>query len=112
MILNKFRTGWQEAFGPKLEYLFKLFPDLETISVERVHGFLRIKLKSPLDNLHQYIVDCVTYKIERESARTCEVCGRYGRCRESHLPEKMTLCWKCYALEIDSLLQNNTSSII
>lgn len=107
-MLNKFRSGWREAFEPKLETLFKTFPDLELIDVKRYYGVLRIKIAAPLDNFHQYVVDCITYKIERDSARICEVCGKNGFLRKEFLPEKMCLCWKCYALEVDAIESSNT----
>lgn len=111
MILTKFKTGWQNAFEHKIQYLFDLFPDLKVESILRTHGLLRIKLKAPLDKSVQYVVDCVTFKIERESATTCEVCGEYGIRRDAHLPDKMCLCWKCYALELDELANRNELSL-
>lgn len=108
MILDKFKTGWQKAFERKVRELFEVFPDLQIESVERAHGLLRIKLLYPLDKRIQDIVNCVTYKIERESATICESCGNRGTRRIEHLPEKMYLCWKCYALEIDALQTQST----
>jgi len=109
MILDKFKTGWKNAFTEKVNYLFKHFPELEIESIERIHGLLRIKFKPPLDKSLEYIVNCVTYKIERESAQLCESCGEYGIRRKEYLSEQMCLCWKCYALEVDAspLRQNN-----
>jgi hypothetical protein len=71
---------------------------------------LRVKLEAPLDKSIQYIVDCVTYKIERESALTCESCGKHGKPKIDMLPEKMCLCWKCYALEVDAIMSSNTQT--
>lgn len=107
MTLNKFRSGWQTEFEPKLQILFNLFPNLVIDCVKRHFGMLSIK-GSVLDKRHQYIVDCVMYKIERESSRVCEICGNYGIRKTEYLPEMMCLCWKCYALEIDSMDIRNT----
>lgn len=107
MLLNNFKTGWKEAFTPKLEILFKMFPDITFVNAKRQHGLLKISI-SALDKDTQYVVDCVIYKIERESAKTCEECGRIGQGRIDLLPEKMCLCWKCYALEVDAIERSNT----
>lgn len=109
MILDKFKTGWQEAFERKIQALVNTVPNIKFLSAERYHGMLRIKFEA-LDKSEdtQYILDCVTHKIERESAKTCEKCGEYGTRRDSYLPEKMTLCWMCYALEVDALSNTNT----
>jgi hypothetical protein len=111
MILDKVGLGWKNKFESRLNTLFKLFTDAKIISCERNNALLKIKIEVIDDEL-QDIVDAVTYKIERESARTCEECGRYGRRWEEHLPEKKCLCWKCYALEVDTLMQvdNQTES--
>lgn len=97
MILKEFNKGWSNKFNTRLENLFKYFPDIELESAERYKGMLRVRFKA-LDNEVQDIVDSVAYKIERESARTCEFCGEYGRRKEEFLPEKMCVCWKCHAL--------------
>lgn len=109
MILSKFGTGWQDKFERKISYVFDLFPDAEIESIERVHGLLRIKVKT-LDNAIQYVVDCVTYKIERESASTCESCGVYGLRRDDVFGVKMCLCWKCHALELSQLASHNETT--
>lgn len=109
-LLKEFKTGWQTTFEPKLDMVFKTFPNINFISAVRTHGVLRIKLEAPLDNAIQYIVDCVTHKIERESALTCESCGKQGKPKTDMLPEKMCLCWKCYALEVDAIMLANTQT--
>lgn len=105
MILEKFKLGWKSKFEPKLEMLTRLFPDSTIVTAIRYHGMLKITA-SALDSDVQYVLDCVTHKIERESASTCEECGKHGIRRDAYLPEKMCLCWQCYVLEIDTLQQN------
>lgn len=104
MILKDFKTGWQEAFEKRIQALVRVFPNVKLTNINRYHGMLRISFQA-LDNSEdtQYILDCVTHKIERDSARICENCGGYGIRRDSYLQEKMCLCWKCYALEVDAL---------
>lgn len=105
-MLNNFGTGWQSKFGKRLNAMLEILPNISINSIERFRGMLRISA-SALDKDVQYIVDCVTYKIERESVNTCEGCGKHGIRRDAHIPEMMCLCWKCYALKIDEL-QNPT----
>lgn len=107
--LKQFGTGWQSVFTPKLEILFNKFPDISVSEVKRYFGTLRIKITA-LDNDTQYVVDCVTYKIERESARICENCGVKGKQKFEYLSEKKCLCWKCYALEVDAIMSDNTQT--
>jgi hypothetical protein len=106
MILNNtiLGNGWKEKFNDRIEIVFKLFPDISVNSVERYEGMLRIKLFA-IDKEVQFILDCVSYKIERESAKTCESCGKAGRriTDRTFLSETKCLCWKCYAIEIDSM---------
>ena len=106
MILKEFKTGWQRAFEQRIQFLFEIWPDIKLISAQRAHGMLKIKLEA-LDKRVQDILDSVSYKIERESVHTCEMCGNRGVRREEFLPEKMCLCWKCYALEVDAIESNN-----
>lgn len=110
MILENFKEGWQKAFEERLVSLFKIFPGLSVKSMQRYRGMLRIQLEA-LDSEVQYIVDCVTYKIERESGNTCEVCGAIGKRRSQLLPETLCVCWKCYALEVDALESRNIESV-
>lgn len=106
MILKEFKPGWQITFEERIQFLFTLWSDITLISVNRNYGMLRIKLEA-LDKQVQYVLDCVTYKIERDSAHTCEGCGIRGIRRDEFLSEKMCLCWKCYALEVDAIESNN-----
>jgi len=110
MILEDFKEGWQKAFEERLNSLFKIFPGLSVKSTQRYHGMLRVELVA-LDSEAQYIVDCVTYRIERKSGTICEYCGGNGLRRVKFLPEKMCVCWKCYALTVDALEHRNIESV-
>lgn len=109
IFLKKFRVGWQIRFNAILEELVNRIPDIMLVSEERAYGMLRLKFKGTTDAT-EYIANAVAYKIERESSKTCEVCGAYGKRREELLPEKMCLCWKCYALEVNAIVSNNTQT--
>lgn len=108
--LKSFGKGWQEVFAPKLEILTKMFPTINTITCSRYFGTLRITADGGLDNDQQFVVNCVLYKIERESARICENCGVKGKQKLEYLSEKKCLCWKCYALEVDAIMSDNTQT--
>lgn len=105
-------NGWKEKFKDRLEIVFKLFPNTSVDKIERYQGMLRIKLTA-IDKEAQFILDSITYKIERESAKTCESCGNSGRriTDKTFLSETKCLCWKCYAIEIDSMELHNKSKI-
>lgn len=103
-MLDNFDTGWRNTFEPYIQYLITLFPEARLENVSRHNGLLRIKLVGTDENM-QYILDCVTHKIERDSARTCEKCASYGLRRLSeHLDEAKCLCFTCYVHEVDSIL--------
>ena len=104
-MLDEFGHGWKHKFEQRITSLFKFFPDTTIQEIKRFEGMLRIKLIA-LDNDAQHILDSVTFKIERESVITCERCGVHGRRTKSNDPfflEKQCLCWKCYAMEVDSM---------
>jgi hypothetical protein len=107
MILYNFKEGWFNIFEKKILNILNVFPSTKIETLTRYHGMLRVIFKAESDDI-QEIVDAVSYKIERDSARTCEGCGKLsGRRREEYLPEKMCLCWQCYALEVDASLRTN-----
>lgn len=107
-MLTKFRQGWRFKFEDIIMGLFTLYPDATLVSEDRFSGMLKIKFKG-LDNHSQYVLDSVSFKIERDSATTCEQCGDRGTRRKNLelLPEVMCLCWTCYALEVDSVELHN-----
>jgi hypothetical protein len=105
MILKEFNSGWKDTFEHKLQTLFTIIPNITLKNVERYKGMLRINIET-LDKDTQYVVDCVTYVIERESAKTCENCGAYGmrRRHDEWMVETKCLCLPCYTMEIDNTL--------
>lgn len=107
MILKDFGIGWQNKFEPKLQTLFNKLSGIKIERIERYYGMLRINVLA-LDNDIQFIVDCVTHVIERESVKTCEHCGKHAVRRYELISEPMCLCLTCYTLLVDSTLSQQT----
>jgi len=105
MTLETFGNGWRKEFEHRLESLKRVFPEVRIERIERYAAMLRIKLIAPDPDI-QYICDCVTYRIERESVRKCEDCGKNGirRTGDLRLPTPKCLCFECYALTIDKIV--------
>lgn len=104
MILENFKIGWQKAFEEQINHVLKRFPYARIKTLKRHYGTLLVEFET-LDNTDQFILDCVSYRIGRVSGKTCEGCGNIARGiikNDNRLPEPMCLCWKCYALEINS----------
>lgn len=110
MALETFGTGWRDKFEKRLESLKKMFPELRIERIERFSGMLRISV-SALDPDVDYIAKCVVYKIERDSAKTCEMCGKTGlrRLHDEVLTVGQCLCTLCYATELDRILTQHTN---
>lgn len=102
MILEKFGIGWITRFEERVNNVLKLFPNATVTHSHRRLGMLNITFHA-LDTTEQYVLDCVSHKLERESVRVCERCGKYASIRKDpDLLERLTLCWPCYALELSS----------
>ena len=109
MNINEFESGWSEYFGPKLESVNKLFPAI-SYSAARYNGMLRVAFKASDDDT-QFVLNCISYKLERESASRCESCGKQGlrRTNDDRLPYAQCLCTSCYALRLDEILTKISS---
>jgi hypothetical protein len=82
----------------KLEYA-------NIISINREHGMLKIKFAQVLDKHEQYVLDSVSYKLERDSVRTCEECGAYA-IRRKDIEIIQALCTKCYTLKYNEFMES------
>jgi hypothetical protein len=115
MILEKFGVGWITAFEERIQNILKLFPKASITNTYRRLGMLNVTFET-LDNTEQYVLNCVSHKLERESVRVCERCGKFASIRKDpELLERLTLCWTCYALELSSRDEHSiteTSTII
>jgi len=112
MVLENYGIGWQTAFEPVLQQLQHLFPELVFSSIRRKSGMLEVISNTVLDKPTQFVVDSTLFKIERASARTCELCGARGK-RTKHnpyLPEILCLCWTCETLETNRVVEATKNS--
>lgn len=103
-MLNDFGSGWSTLFEKHINYVVTSLPEVKLSSIERYKAMLRVKFETSNEHL-QYVLDCFSYKIERESARTCETCGGYGFRRFSEwLIEPLCLCTQCYTKHVDAII--------
>jgi hypothetical protein len=103
-MLNNFGLGWRNLFESHVEYVKTSMSEVNILSIERYNAMLRIKFETTDEHL-QFILDCFAYKVERDSAKTCEFCGEYGFRRFSEwLKEPLCLCTPCYVKHVDSIL--------
>lgn len=96
--------GWNSLID-KVEGIIHILPFAKIISISKVHTMLNIKFVQVLDKHEQYVLDCIAYKIERESAKVCEDCGKPG-IRRSNLPIVQVLCTVCYALKYNAFMES------
>jgi hypothetical protein len=102
MLLQNFGKGWVDKFETRLHDILQLFPNATVTRTFHRHGMLGIQF-STLDTTEQYVLDCVSHKLERESAKVCEHCGKYGFIRrDERLVHRQVLCLPCYALELST----------
>jgi len=108
MLLEEFGSGWRDKFSKRLEYLQKVSPDVQYLTIERFRGMLRVTASTD-SNDSNYLVKAVLYYIERESTKTCENCGKYGFRRDtSLLPVQKCLCLTCYTIEVDNTISQQS----
>jgi hypothetical protein len=98
--LNNFGSGWHNL----IEQVYAIQSQLSFCSgiyvIERKNGMLSVIFKrTDLTNeAQEFILKSVEYRIERMTAKICEVCGQHGL-RRTDLPTIQTLCTACYALK-------------
>ena len=96
--------GWNNLIA-KVEGIISILPFAKLASISKVHTMLNIKFEKVLDKHEQYVLDCIAYKIERESAKLCEDCG-VPAIRRSDLPTVQVLCTVCYALKFNAYMES------
>ena len=103
---TKVGTGWHSLIDHYHDMVNRLTEPSTIVSVERRIGMLNIKA-SPLNDDHptQEILDRLSWSVERDSAKVCEICGRKGF-RRKILPEKPNLCGPHY-VQIYSKVSDN-----
>lgn len=79
-------------------------------SINREHGMLKIKFDDILDKDLQYVLDSLSYKIERDSVRTCEECGAFAQ-RRKDLEITLALCTTCYTLKYNDMISSTSPQV-
>ena len=107
-MLKEFGSGWINSFAKPISILQETFPDIIINNIYRKYGMLYLDIAASNSDI-QYIIDCVSYKITRDSAKLCEECGKFGyRRQDNRLPvHPKCLCSLCYILELDDALTNS-----
>lgn len=99
-VLANIGSGWhtliEMAYASQNHLPFSTGVD----SMERKNGMLSVKFsRGPLtDEVQEFILSALEYRLERMSAKLCEGCGQYG-IRRTELPTIKSLCTRCNALE-------------
>jgi hypothetical protein len=109
MILDNFGLGWKLKFENLIQFILDTVKESKIVSISRYKGMLNVVFEG-VDKHSQYMLDSLTTQIKRDSAITCETCGTQASRKKdlTLLPEVKCLCWKCYALEIDSRESHGT----
>lgn len=103
------KQGWYSLIDKAYAITDQLsFANITDVSIR--HSMLQIIFAEPLDNTQKYVLDCVSYKIERESARMCEECGAYG-VRRNNLEIKQCLCTSCYTLKYNEMVESASPQV-
>lgn len=91
---NEIAPGWSSLLDI-VTNLLDIFADGISIDViEKRHGMLNIKFKPANSDHLTYLLNSLSYKIERDSARICNVCGSRG-IRRKHLNNDV-YCFPCW----------------
>jgi hypothetical protein len=96
----QFSSGWYLLLDTVYTTVEELHFCSGIESLERKNGMLSVKYyrHDIMTDVHRFILDAIEYKIERLSARRCEVCGEFGS-RRTELNMIQTLCTTHYALQ-------------
>lgn len=105
-LLTKVNEGWY-SLVEKAHVISEIIPFANILDISKNNAMLQILFEPVLDKHQQYVLDCIAYKIERESARLCEDCGKYG-VRRLNLPTIQNLCTACYALKYNAYVESLT----
>lgn len=98
-IYSDIGTGWYGLLDTVSNVTQASHGDFQVTAIIRHNGMLQVTF-TPLKESPGvvFIMNAVTYRIERLSARICEGCGQHGN-RRTELPTTQTLCVRCYALK-------------
>jgi hypothetical protein len=98
------KPGWHKLID-RAYAIVDLLPFAEISDVTTNHSMLQINFDATLDNSQQYVLDCISYKIERESAKMCEECGLNGF-RRKDIAHSPCLCTTCYTIQYNNVMES------
>ena len=101
---SRSKPGWNKLID-KVYAITELLTFATVAEVNIRHSMLQIIFEPTLDKHQQYVLDCIAYKIERESALTCQDCGISG-VRRKALPGSPNLCTACYAIQYSDYVES------
>jgi hypothetical protein len=91
---NKTAPGWSSLLDI-VNNILDIFPESVSIkSIDKKHGMLSIQFNLLSDPHLTYLLNSLSYKIERDSARICKVCGSRGMRRK--LLNNDVYCFSCW----------------
>jgi len=102
-MIDQFDKGW-DSIEVLLSQLLEECPYAEIESKERRLGMFHVKFKPMTSPAKQFILDCITYMLERKSVWICERCGNKGFIRKQMTPRKI-LCLPCYAFTLSDIAE-------
>jgi hypothetical protein len=103
------KSGWHDLLDKAYSVTDQLhFANIVDISTR--HSMLQIIFEEPLDNTQKYVLDCISYKIERESAKICEECGNFG-VRRKDIAESPCLCTTCYTIQYNEMMESASPQV-
>ena len=98
------RPGWHNLIE-KAYAITDILPFASIVDVSTNHSMLQIIFELPLDKSQQYVLDSISYKIERESAKICQECGTSG-IRRKDIPHSPCLCTTCYTIQYNDMMES------
>ncbi len=98
------KPGWHTLIEKAYAIASKLsFANIDNISIR--HSMLNVIFTPVLDKDQEYVLDCISYKIERESAKVCQECGLNG-IRRKNIPQSPCLCTTCYTIQYNEMMES------
>ena len=101
---EKIKPGWHKLID-KVYDIASLLPFAKITDITMNHSMIQIIFEKPLDKIQEYVLYCIQYRIERDSARICQECGEYGT-RRIEIPSGPRLCTTCYTLQYNEYMES------
>lgn len=103
-MIEKFEKGWDQL-EELLEGVLKECPFAVVVSKQRRFGMFHVKFAPVESTAQQFLLDSISYMLERKSVWICEKCSGKGASRKRLNPRQI-LCLPCYALTVSYLDEN------